>query len=66
MKVTIQADFNLDDDGCVGSAEVVREGLEDHATLARMFVEAANAFGFTYIRDVAFETDDGDILWGDP
>tara|TARA_R110000868_G_scaffold27592_2_gene104466 strand:+ start:1137 stop:1337 length:201 start_codon:yes stop_codon:yes gene_type:complete len=64
MKVTITFDHETEEDGFDGSTTIIRHEVDDLYALARAFAEAARAGGFTYVEDVAFEKDDGQMLFG--
>lgn len=64
MKVTITFTTDCEDDGFNGSTEVVRNEVLDLYDLGRAYGEAARAAGYTYVEDVAFEKDDGTMVFG--
>lgn len=64
MKVTITFDHDSEEDGFYGSTTLVRQGVDDLYALANTFAEAARAGGYTYVEDVAFERDDGQMVFG--
>ena len=64
MKVTVRFDMDPEEVGYAGTTSVQREGVSDLVALAQVFADAARAAGFTYVEDVAFEKDDGNIVWG--
>jgi len=63
VKVTFVPDS--EDDGFNGSTTVVRGGIEDLYDLGTALAHAARAAGFTYVDNVAFEKDDGTMVFGD-
>ena len=64
MKVTITFTPDCEDDGFNGSTEVVRNEVIDLCELGRAYTDAARAAGYTYVEDVAFEKDDGSMVFG--
>ena len=64
MQVTIMFESTHEEDGFDGTTTIVRNEVDDLITLARVFTEAAQAGGFTYVEDVAFEKDDGQMVFG--
>jgi hypothetical protein len=42
-----------------------RDDITEAHELAQLFAEAAHAFGFTYVKSVGFECEDGEMMWGD-
>ena len=64
MKLTITFEHDSEDDGFEGSTTLVRYEIEDLYTLGKAYADAARAGGFTYVEDVAFEKDDGQMVFG--
>jgi hypothetical protein len=64
MKVTVTFTSDSDDDGFKGTTIVVRDDIIDLYGLGQAFADAARAGGFTYVEDVAFEKDDGSMVFG--
>jgi hypothetical protein len=64
MQVSITFTADSEDDGFYGSTTVIREGIEDLQGLGQAFADAARAGGYTYVEDVAFEKDDGQMVFG--
>ena len=64
MQVNITFTSDNEDDGFDGSTTVVRGNIDDLYGLAQAFVDAARAGGYTYVEDVAFEKDDGQMVFG--
>ena len=64
MKVSLLFDHDPNEVGFNGSVFINREGIYDLNALAQLFADAARAAGFSYVEDVAFEKDDGSIVWG--
>jgi hypothetical protein len=64
MKVSILFEYDPEEVGYNGSVFLTRECVGDLNGLAQLFADAARASGFTYVEDVAFEKDDGSIVWG--
>lgn len=65
MKVTIIFENDSEEDGFDGRTTVERYGVEDLYTLAHVYAEATRGAGFTYVEAVAFEKDDGKMVFGD-
>jgi|TARA_B110000259_G_C13952453_1_gene377358 hypothetical protein len=63
MQVTITFAPDCEDDGFSGSTEVVRNEVVDLYDLGRAYGDAARAAGYTYVEDVAFEKDDGTMVF---
>jgi len=64
MQVSITFTADSEDDGFEGSTTVVRGNIEDLVKLGQAFADAARAGGYTYVEDVAFEKDDGQMVFG--
>ena len=64
MQVSITFTTDSEDDGFDGSTTVVRGNIDDLFGLGQAFADAARAGGFTYVEDVAFEKDDGAMIFG--
>ena len=64
MQVTVTFSTDSEDDGFNGSTTVVRDDINDLYGLAQVFSDAARAGGYTYVEDVAFEKDDGSMVFG--
>jgi hypothetical protein len=54
-----------EEDGYSGSVDLNRDDITEAHQLAQIFAEAAHAFGFTYVKSVGFECEDGEMIWGD-
>jgi|TARA_R110000772_G_scaffold20038_1_gene55712 hypothetical protein len=65
MQVSITFTSNTEEDGFIGSTTLVRDDVEDLHTLATVYADAARAGGFTYVESVAFEKDDGQMVFSD-
>lgn len=65
MRVSIDFQYNKEDDGYDGSSSASRDGVEDLYTMARFFTDAMKGAGFSYVVDVGFEKDDGNIVFGE-
>ena len=65
MRIDLDAYMDKDSDGFSGSVRLSRDEITDIYELADMFTEAAKAMGFSYIKAVGFEKDDGQVVWGD-
>ena len=64
MKVEIKFTSDSEDDGFEGSTTVVRGNIVDLYGLGQAYADAARAGGYTYVEDVAFEKDDGQMVFG--
>ena len=64
MQVSITFTTDSEDDGFDGSTTVVRGNIDNLYDLGQAFADAARAGGFTYVEDVAFEKDDGAMIFG--
>ena len=64
MQISITFTSTSEDDGFDGSTTIVREDVEDLYDLGRAYADAARAGGFSYVEDVAFEKDDGSMIFG--
>lgn len=65
MQITLDAYMEKEEDGFTGSVRLSREDVTDIYELADMFTEAAKAMGFSYVKAVGFEKDDGNMVWSD-
>tara|TARA_R110000803_G_scaffold92433_3_gene159910 strand:+ start:1237 stop:1437 length:201 start_codon:yes stop_codon:yes gene_type:complete len=65
MKVTITFESTHEEDGFDGSTTLERNSVEDLHSLAQVYADSARAAGFTYVESVAFEKDDGQMVFGD-
>lgn len=65
MRVSIDFQFDKEDDGYDGSSSASRDGVEDLYTMAQFMTDAMKGAGFTYVVDVGFEKDDGNIVFGE-
>ena len=63
MKITIVFESDCEDDGFKGSTTIVREGIDNLHQLAEAYCDATVAGGFTYVENVAFEKDDGQMVF---
>jgi len=64
MQVSITFTADSEDDGFDGSTTVVRGNIDDLYGLGQAFAHATRAAGYTYVDDVAFEKDDGSMVFG--
>tara|TARA_R110000822_G_scaffold171179_1_gene310968 strand:- start:534 stop:734 length:201 start_codon:yes stop_codon:yes gene_type:complete len=64
MRVTIIFEGTHEEDGFDGTTTLVRNEIDDLYALGRAYTDAAQAGGFTYVEDVAFEKDDGNMVFG--
>tara|TARA_R110000744_G_scaffold358222_1_gene465280 strand:+ start:331 stop:531 length:201 start_codon:yes stop_codon:yes gene_type:complete len=65
MQVSIKFTSTTEEDGFMGSTTLVRDDMDDLQSLAAVFADAARAGGFTYVESVAFEKDDGQMVFSD-
>jgi len=65
MKVTVTFENDSEEDGFDGKTSVERYNVDDLYSLAYVFGEATRSAGFTYVEAVAFEKDDGKMVFGD-
>ena len=65
MNVNLEAVADAEEDGYNGNITIYREDVEDIYQLANLFTDFAVAIGFTYVKAVGFEKDDGSMVWGD-
>jgi len=64
MQVSITFTADSEDDGFDGSTTVVRGNIVDLYGLGQAFADATRAGGYTYVENVAFESDDGSMTFG--
>lgn len=65
MRIDLDAYMQEDEDGYSGSVRMSRDDVSDLYQLADLFTEAARAIGFSYVKAVSFEKDDGEVVWSD-
>ena len=65
MRVSIDFQYDKEDDGYDGSSSASRDGVEDLYAMAQFFTDAMKGAGFSYVVDVGFEKDDGNIVFGE-
>ena len=65
MRISVNAYMEKEEDGYSGSVDLNRDDITEAHELAQIFAEAAQAFGFTYVKSVGFECEDGEMIWGD-
>lgn len=63
MKVTITFESDCEDDGFNGSTTIVRGDIDTLYDLGDAYVDATRAAGFNYVENVAFEKDDGQMVF---
>ena len=63
MKVTITFESDCEDDGFNGTTTIVRGGIDTLYDLGAAYVDATRAGGFNYVENVAFEKDDGQMVF---
>jgi hypothetical protein len=65
MKITLCTNFDPEEQGYDGTVLFERDNLELLTELGQLFAEFAVASGYTYVKAVGFECDNGDMIWGD-
>ena len=65
MKVSILFEECKEDVGYDGQVILTRDDIEDLTQLANFLSDAVRGAGFSYVNTVAFEKDDGDMVFGD-
>ena len=65
MRLIITFVSSDEEDGFNGVTTVERNDIDDLQSLGLAYAEAARAAGFTYVEGVAFEKDDGQMVFGD-
>ena len=64
MKVILSAVFDSEEDGVDGRVSLTRGDVDDLHSLAHVMADFARACGFSYVSDVGFEKDDGEMTFG--
>lgn len=64
MRVSIDFQFDKEFDGYEGSLSASRDDVGDLYAIAQFMTEVMNGAGFTYVVDVGFKQDDGNIVFG--
>jgi hypothetical protein len=65
MRVSIDFQYDKEDDGYDGSSSASRDGVLDLYTMAQFLADAMRGAGFSYVVDVGFEKGDGNIIFGE-
>ncbi|MGJ8660425.1 MAG: hypothetical protein ACSHXL_00170 [Bacteroidota bacterium] len=65
MRVSIDFQFDKEFDGYEGRSSAFRDEVEDLYTMAQFLTDAMKGAGFSYVVDVGFEKDDGNIIFGE-
>jgi hypothetical protein len=65
VRVSIDFQYDKEDDGYDGSSSASRDGVLDLHTMAQFLTDAMKGAGFSYVVDVGFEKDDGSIVFGE-
>jgi len=65
VRVSIDFHFDKEFDGYDGISSASRDEVEDLYTMARFITDAMKGAGFSYVVDVGFEKDDGNIVFGE-
>lgn len=63
-KVTIIFESDNEDDGFEGKTVIERHNIDDLWALSNVYTDATKAAGWCYVTDVAFEKDDGKMVFG--
>lgn len=64
MRIEITAYCDEDEDGFDGVFSSTRSDVEDLQTLAQQITDFARGIGFSYVVNVGFEKDDGEVTFG--
>lgn len=64
MRVSILFEECKDDVGYDGTVFHLREDIQDLTQLSDFLADAVRGAGFSYVNAVAFERDDGEMVWG--
>lgn len=64
MKVTILFEETIDEVGYNGQVLHVQDNIEDLRQLSDFLAAAVRGAGFSYVQGVAFEQDDGEMVFG--
>jgi len=64
MELTMTVSNDKEEDGFTGSITMVRSDIDDLYSLGQAYGDFARAIGFGYVEDVAFEKDDGQMVFG--
>ena len=64
MKLMLTAVFEPEEDGVDGGVSLTRGDVDDLHSLAHAMADFARACGFSYVSDVGFEKDDGEMTFG--
>ena len=65
MRVSIDFQYDKEEDGYDGSSSASRDGVLDLYTMAQFLADAMRGAGFNYVVDVGFEKGDGNIIFGE-
>lgn len=65
MKVSILFEECKEDVGFDGMVFHIRDDIQDLTQLANFLSDAVRGAGYSYVNTVAFEKDDGDMVFGD-
>lgn len=64
MKISITFTHKEDDDGFNGETGAVREDISDLYEAAQFLTDAFKGAGFTYVENIGFELNSGEVLFG--
>ena len=64
MQLTMTVKNDKEEDGFTGSVTMVRSDIDDLYSLGRAYGDFTRSIGFSYVEDVAFEKDDGQMVFG--
>ena len=65
MRVSIQFHFDKEGDGIDGFSSAQRDDVYDLYGMAQFLSDAMRGAGYSYVVDVGFEKDDGNIVFGE-
>jgi hypothetical protein len=65
MRVNIEFLFDKENDGYDGISSSSRDDVHDLYTMSQFLADAIKGAGFSYVVDVGFEKDDGNIIFGE-
>lgn len=65
MKVSILFQECKEDVGYDGMVSHIRDDIQNLTELANFLSDAVRGAGYSYVNTVAFEKDDGDMVFGD-
>ena len=63
MRVTINFNFNMDEDGIEGSVQLDRSNVDNLEDLMYFYQHATVSAGYTYSEAIGCHKDDGNVTW---